>query len=100
MGIIETRSLRKSFVRRRQTVEAVKGIDLVVQQGEIFGFLGPNGAGKTTTLRMLTTLLPPSGGEASVVGHDLRREPARVRECIGYVGQRGGTDPALNGRSE
>src|SRR5579872_7378404 len=100
MAIIETHDLRKSFTRRRETVEAVKGIDLVVEPGEIFGFLGPNGAGKTTTLRMLTTLLPPSGGEATVAGHDLRRDPARVRVEIGYVGQRGGTDPALSGRAE
>jgi ABC-2 type transport system ATP-binding protein len=100
MAMIETRGLRKSFVSRRATVEAVKGVDLSVEQGEIYGFLGPNGAGKTTTLRMLTTLLTPSGGEATVAGHDLRRAPARVREHIGYVGQRGGTDPAITGRAE
>jgi ABC-2 type transport system ATP-binding protein len=64
------------------------------------GFLGPNGAGKTTTLRMLATLLPPTGGEAAVAGHDLRGESARVRRRIGYVGQRSGADPAVSGRSE
>jgi ABC-2 type transport system ATP-binding protein len=100
MPMIETRGLCKSFTSRRATVEAVKGVDLSVAQGEIFGFLGPNGAGKTTTLRMLTTLLTPSDGEATVAGHDLRRAPARVRERIGYVGQRGGTDPAITGRAE
>jgi ABC-2 type transport system ATP-binding protein len=71
-----------------------------VQSGEVFGFLGPNGAGKTTTLRMLATLLPPSGGEATVAGCDLRRAPGQVRARIGYVGQRGGTDPQITGRSE
>jgi ABC-2 type transport system ATP-binding protein len=71
-----------------------------VAVGQVFGFLGPNGAGKTTTLRMLATLLPPSGGNATVAGCDLRREPARVRERIGYVGQQGGTDPQVNGRTE
>src|SRR5439155_10591326 len=59
-----------------------------------------NGAGKTTTLRMLSTLLPPSGGEATVAGCDLLREPKRVRERIGYVGQRNGTDPQVTGRRE
>jgi energy-coupling factor transporter ATP-binding protein EcfA2 len=76
---IETRGLRRTFRGRRGEVVAVEGVDLVVAAGEIFGFLGPNGAGKTTALRMLATLLPPSGGEARVAGHDLRREPQRVR---------------------
>ena len=66
----------------------------------IFGFLGPNGAGKTTTLRMLTTLLPPTSGDALVAGHDLLREPQRVRERIGYVSQTGGTDHGVTGRAE
>ena len=98
--VIETRALRRVFKTRGGEVEAVAGIDLRVRPGEIFGFLGPNGAGKTTTLRMLATLLPPSGGEATIGGFDLRREPARVREQIGYVGQRGSTDIAVSGRSE
>jgi ABC-2 type transport system ATP-binding protein len=96
--MIETHALRKSFKTRRGPVEAVRGVDLRVREGEIFGFLGPNGAGKTTTLRMLVTLLPPSGGEATVAGHDLRREPARVRECIGYVSQTGGVDLTATSR--
>ena len=99
-AVIETRGLRRVFKTRGGEVEAVAGIDLRVRPGEIFGFLGPNGAGKTTTLRMLATLLPPSGGEATIGGFDLRREPARVREQIGYVGQRGSTDIAVSGRSE
>jgi len=97
---IETRGLRRTFRSRGGDVEAVAGVDLTVEAGEIFGFLGPNGAGKTTTLRMLSTLLPPTSGDATVAGCDLRREPQRVRERIGYVGQRGGTDPAVTGRAE
>jgi len=98
--VIETRGLRRTFTSRGSAVEAVAGVDLRVVAGEIFGFLGPNGAGKTTTLRMLATLLPPTGGDATVVGFDLRQEPGRVRERIGYVGQRGSTDPAISGRTE
>src|SRR5215469_6648280 len=91
-------NLRKSFRVKGGTVEAVRGIDLRVARGEIFGFLGPNGAGKTTTLRMLTTLLPPDDGQAFVAGYDLRREPARIREHIGYVSQTGGVDIHATGR--
>jgi ABC-2 type transport system ATP-binding protein len=99
-AMIETRGLRRTFKSRTGDVEAVAGVDLRVAAGEIFGFLGPNGAGKTTTLRMLATLLPPSGGDATVAGCDLRRESQHVRERIGYVGQRGGTDPEVTGRDE
>src|SRR4051812_21467635 len=98
--MIHTRGLRRTFTSRGGSIEAVKGVDLNVDTGEIFGFLGPNGAGKTTTLRMLTTLLPPTGGSATVAGADLLREPGRVRERIGYVAQGGGTDPAVTGREE
>lgn len=98
MTMIETRALSKHFKTRRGLVEAVKGVDLRVVQGEIFGFLGPNGAGKTTTMRMLTTLLPPSGGEGRVAGCDLRHEPGQVRQRIGYVSQAGGVDNAATGR--
>ncbi len=98
--MIETKGLRRSFTTRRGEVEAVAGIDLRVDTGEIVGFLGPNGAGKTTTLRMLTTLLVPSGGEATVAGCDLLREPRQVRERIGYVAQGGSTDPTVTGRQE
>ena len=98
--VISVRQLRRVFKSRQSTVEAVAGIDLEVYAGEIFGFLGPNGAGKTTTLRMLATLLPPTSGDATVAGQDLRRHPGEVRRRIGYVGQRGGADPEITGRSE
>jgi ABC-2 type transport system ATP-binding protein len=99
-SVIETRDLRKTFKSSRSTVEAVRAVDLRVHGGEIFGFLGPNGAGKTTTLRMLATLLTPTSGQATVAGVDLLREPAGVRERIGYVPQGGSTDPAMTGRGE
>jgi ABC-2 type transport system ATP-binding protein len=90
--------LRKSFRLKGATLEAVRGIDLTVAEGEIFGLLGPNGAGKTTTLRILTTLLPADGGTARVAGADVRRDPALVRRRIGYVGQLGGADASATGR--
>lgn len=74
-------------------MDAVKGVDIDVTEGELVGFLGPNGAGKTTTLRMLTTLLTPTAGEAQVAGCDLRADPVGVRRRIGYVAQGGGTGP-------
>src|SRR5438094_10240387 len=98
--MILAQGLKRTFHTRSGPVEAVAGVDLRVEAGEIFGFLGPNGAGKTTTLRLLATLLPPSAGSATVAGHDLAREPGRVRERIGYVGQRGGADPVVTGRRE
>ena len=97
---IETRGLRRVFKSRNRVVEAVAGVDMTVNNGEIFGFLGPNGAGKTTTLRMLATLLPPSGGTAMVAGRDLLKQPGQVRERIGYVGQAGGSDREIMGRTE
>ncbi len=98
MPIIEARGLARTFTSRKRTVHAVRGVDLTVEAGEIVGFLGPNGAGKTTTLRMLTTLLEPTAGSATVAGADLRRDPKGVRRRIGYVPQAigqtmGGTDP-------
>ncbi|MFD9504456.1 ATP-binding cassette domain-containing protein [Streptomyces sp. NPDC060035] len=85
--MIEARGLCKTFRSRKVSVPAVRDLDLDVAEGEIFGFLGPNGAGKSTLMRMLTTLLPPDGGEATVAGADLRRHPRRVRRRIGYVAQ-------------
>jgi ABC-2 type transport system ATP-binding protein len=99
-AMIETHDLRRTFKTRSGEVEAVRGVDLEVRAGEIFGFLGPNGAGKTTTLRMLATLLKPTGGQATVAGADLARDPDAVRRRIGYVPQGGSTDPAETGRGE
>src|SRR5688572_3133913 len=98
--MIATHDLVRTFSTRKSVVEAVRGVDLTVGAGEIFGFLGPNGAGKTTTLRMLATLLAPTAGEARIAGADLRREAQTVRERIGYVPQGGSTDPAETGRGE
>jgi ABC-2 type transport system ATP-binding protein len=98
--MIATHELRRTFRTRKEEIEAVRGVDLTVGAGEVFGFLGPNGAGKTTTLRMLATLLEPTSGDATIAGADLRREPQRVRERIGYVPQGGSTDPAETGRGE
>lgn len=90
MEMITTRDLCKTFRNGKKTVQAVKNVNLHVQQGEIFGFLGPNGAGKTTTMRMLTTLMKPSCGSASIVGNDLARFSGKIRQKIGYVSQKGG----------
>jgi ABC-2 type transport system ATP-binding protein len=92
--MIEAKGLARTFRTRQGPVEAVRGVDFTVGAGEIVGFLGPNGAGKTTTLRMLTTLLVPTSGSATVAGCDLARDPDGVRRRIGYVAQSGGTDPA------
>src|SRR3954470_3343588 len=94
------RGLARTFRTRRGAVEAVAGVDIDVAEGELVGFLGPNGAGKTTTLRMLTTLLTPTAGTATVAGHDLRTDPAGVRRNIGYVGQSGGAGPDCRVRDE
>jgi ABC-2 type transport system ATP-binding protein len=94
---ITTDQLTKSFPARPKPVEAVRGVSLQVQQGEIFGLLGPNGAGKTTTMRMLTTLLPIDSGNATVAGFDVRRHPQQVRQRIGYVSQLGGADELATG---
>jgi ABC-2 type transport system ATP-binding protein len=102
--MITTRGLRKSFVsrqgREKKTVDAVRGVDLDVAEGEIFGFLGPNGAGKTTTLRMLATLIEPDGGDATIAGADLLRDPGEVRRRIGYVAQGGSTWDDSTAREE
>ena len=97
--VIQTAGLRRTFGKKAE-VEAVAGVDLQVAAGSIFGFLGPNGAGKTTTLRILSTLLLPSSGEARVMGYDVAKEPEQVRRRIGYVAQSGGSDPRMSGRGE
>jgi len=90
---IETRALLRRFGEKR----AVDGIDLEVRRGEIFGVLGPNGAGKTTLVRMLATLLRPSGGSARVLGHDIEREAREVRRKISLTGQFASVDEDLTG---
>ncbi len=94
-GAVVARSLRRTF---KGGIEAVRGIDLSINRGEVFGFLGPNGAGKTTTVRMLCTLLPPTSGSASVAGLDVVRQGAEVRRKIGVALQEIGLDPVQTGR--
>jgi ABC-2 type transport system ATP-binding protein len=79
-------------------VVAVAGVDLYVAEGEIYGFLGPNGAGKSTTVHMLTTLLPPTAGRATVAGFDVVRQGPQVRKAIGAALQEAALDPMLTGR--
>jgi ABC-2 type transport system ATP-binding protein len=84
--------------RGDETVEAVRGVDLEVHAGEIFGFLGPNGAGKSTTVRMLTTLLTITAGSARIAGIDVAGDPDGVRRRIGVALQEAGLDPRQTGR--
>ena len=90
--------LVKHFTGREGEVEAVRGVDLEVRAGEIFGFLGPNGAGKSTTVRMLTTLLTITSGRAEVMGIDVARDPDEARRRIGVALQEAGLDPRQTGR--
>src|ERR1700710_60698 len=94
MPAIVVEGLQRSF----DEVLAVQGVDLAVEEGEIFGFLGPNGAGKTTTVRMLTTLLLPTGGRATVAGHDVVKQARAVRASIGVALQEAALDPLMTGR--
>ena len=93
MAAIETRSLARRF----GDVVAVAGVDLEVADREIYAFLGPNGAGKTTTVRMLTTLLRPTGGSGRVAGYDVVKEAAAVRRAIGVALQEAALDPLMTG---
>ncbi len=98
---IETRELKKVFPKSGRAsgeVVAVQGISFQVNRGEIFGFLGPNGAGKTTTMRMLSTLLTPTSGEAYIVQKKLNDGPEEIRKKIGYVSQVGGMLRDTTGR--
>jgi ABC-2 type transport system ATP-binding protein len=95
---VEYPVVANALQRRFKDVEAVRGIDLQIGRGEIFGFLGPNGAGKSTTVRMLTTLLLPSGGNASVAGYDVVKEADAVRRSIGVALQDAAIDPLMTGR--
>jgi ABC-2 type transport system ATP-binding protein len=87
-----------SLTRRFGSLTAVDALSLSIESGETFGLLGPNGAGKTTTIKMLVTLLPPTGGGAVIAGCDLRRQPGDVRRAIGYVPQLLSADGTLTGR--
>src|SRR4030042_1017517 len=87
-----------ALTRRFGNLTAVDSLSLSIQSGETFGLLGPNGAGKTTTIKMLTTLLPLTSGNASVAGFDLRRQPRDGRRVIGYVPQLLSADGTLTGR--
>ena len=95
MAAIEVEALERTF---SGDVRAVAGVDLEVANGEIYAVLGPNGAGKTTTVRMLVTLLRPTGGRARVAGHDVVDEAAEVRRSIGVALQEAALDPLMTGR--
>ena len=92
---IETQALERTF---SGDIKAVQGVDLEVAEGEIYAFLGPNGAGKTTTVRMLTTLLKPTAGSATVAGFDVVKEAGKVRRAIGVALQEAALDPLMTGR--
>src|ERR687888_2359860 len=95
MPAIEVEGLERTFPGG---VRAVDGVDLEVAEGEIYAFLGPNGAGKTTTVRMLTTLLKPTGGSATVAGFDVEHDAPSVRRSIGVALQEAALDPLMTGR--
>ena len=93
-NVIETRGLERSF----GDIHAVRGVDLTVAQGEIYGFLGPNGAGKSTVVKMLTTLLTPTGGTAHVLGYNVETEADKIRLRIGAALQDASLDDKQSGR--
>ena len=93
---VEAEQLVKRFSGRGGTVDAVRGVDLRVEEGEVFGFLGPNGAGKSTTVRMLTTLMTITSGSARVAGVDVTADPDAARRGIGVALQEAGLDPRQN----
>ncbi|MDQ4091645.1 MAG: ATP-binding cassette domain-containing protein [Actinomycetota bacterium] len=95
---VEANQLVKRFSGRSGTVDAVRGVDLRVAEGEVFGFLGPNGAGKSTTVRMLTTLMTITSGSARVAGIDVTADPDAARRAIGVALQEAGLDPRQTGR--
>jgi len=95
---IEAEQLVKRFRGRGGAVDAVRGVDLRIEKGEVFGFLGPNGAGKSTTVRMLTTLMSITSGRARVGGIDVAAEPDAARRKIGVALQEAGLDPRQTGR--
>jgi ABC-2 type transport system ATP-binding protein len=95
---VRAEALVKHYSSRNGDIEAVRGVDLTVEAGEVFGFLGPNGAGKSTTVKMLTTLLTITSGTAEVAGIDVASRPDEVRRRIGVALQEAGLDPRQNGR--
>src|SRR5437764_4129295 len=92
--IIEAKGLTKRFGQ----TQALDGLDLAAESGQVVALLGPNGAGKTTFIRTVATLLRPDGGELRVAGHDVRREAPAVRRVIGLAGQFAAIEPAMTGR--
>jgi ABC-2 type transport system ATP-binding protein len=95
--IVRARGLRKSFGPARARVPVLEGVDLTLHRGEVLALLGPNGAGKTTTVRILSTLLVPDAGAATVAGHDVVHDAARVREVISLTGQHAAVDEVQTG---
>jgi ABC-2 type transport system ATP-binding protein len=95
---VQAQELVKHYKSRTGVIEAVRGVDLRVESGEVFGFLGPNGAGKSTTVRMLTTLLSITAGSAHVGGVDVARDPDAARRLMGVALQEAGLDPRQTGR--
>lgn len=92
-AVLEVEGLKKNYGH----LEALKGISFEVKPGEIFALIGPNGAGKTTTLRIVATLLSPSGGKVTLLGHDLKKEPEKFREKISYLPEEAGAYKNLKG---
>src|SRR5918995_5794701 len=95
--VTETAIRAEGLTKRFGEIDALAGIDLSVPAGTVFGLLGPNGAGKTTTVRILTTILRPDGGQATVLGHDVLTEAEAVRASIGLAGQYAAVDENLTG---
>jgi len=97
--MVKTENLRKSFKRNDGTmVDAVKGIDLEIYRGEIFSLLGPNGAGKTTTISMISGLVEPTEGDATIGGHSIIDEPIKAKTLMGFVPQEIALYPQLSAR--
>jgi ABC-2 type transport system ATP-binding protein len=95
---VQAEALVKHYASKKEVIEAVRGVDLKVEAGEVFGFLGPNGAGKSTTVKMLTTLLSITSGAAFVAGVDVARDPDEARRRMGVALQEAGLDPRQTGR--
>lgn len=89
----------KNLVKKYGSMDAVKGISFIIDEGEIFGLIGPNGAGKTTTLRVLSTLLTINGGSVTILGYDLSKQPGEIRKIISYLPEDAGAYKNLSGRA-